>query len=91
MSEAAARSEPEYAIATTDTAFKQMLTIGRQDSSVMLSFLNSFVPNFQHDPAQEVLEEHPVAVPALLKKAVRQTFMDLHVATRSGDYYTLKY
>jgi hypothetical protein len=40
-----------YAVATTDTAFKHMLSpsIG-EDSSIVISLLNSFIPAFTEDP-----------------------------------------
>lgn len=82
----------EFAVATTDVAFKQMLSLKiNNDKSVMLSFLNSFVPNFENDPVNDVTEEMSTTIPASKRKAsVKKTFMDLHVATRSGEHYIIE-
>lgn len=81
----------EYAISTTDTSFKHMLSTSvDQDSSVMESFLNSFVPQFAHDPVDQIVSERPVSIPALKRKGRKQTFMDLHVKTRSGIHYIIE-
>jgi hypothetical protein len=72
-----------YAEATTDTAFKQMLSPSlNDDRSVVISFLNSFIPAFRGTPVTSV-NEMPVALPALLGKGEeKQTFMDLHVVMK---------
>jgi len=81
----------EFAIATTDTAFKHMLSLSvNNDQTVMRSFLNSFVPEFKDDPVTSILDEWPVSIPSLKKKGEKQTFMDLHVATRSGIHYIIE-
>ena len=81
----------EFAIATTDTAFKHMLSLSvNNDQTVMRSFLNSFVPEFKDDPVTTILEEWPSSIPSLKKKGEKQTFMDLHVATRSGIHYIIE-
>ena len=54
-----------YAIATTDTAFKHMLSLSMgSDSSIVISLINSFIPVFRGDPIVAVTEA-PVAIPAL--------------------------
>ena len=81
----------EFAIATTDVAFKNMLSLSlNDDKSVLQSFLNCFVPDFNTDPVDDVIEELPTALPALKKKGEKQTFMDMHVATRSGLHYIIE-
>jgi hypothetical protein len=81
----------EFAIATTDVAFKNMLSLHlNEDKSVLQSFLNCFVPDFNTDPVDDVIEELPTALPALKKKGEKQTFMDMHVATRSGVHYIIE-
>ena len=81
----------EFAIATTDTAFKHMLSLSvDNDKTVMQSFLNCFVPEFMNDPVQDILEEWPTSIPSLKIKGQKQTFMDLHVATRSGIHYIIE-
>lgn len=42
----------EYAIAVADTAFKHMLTLS-EDPSIMISFLNCFIPQLRDDPITE--------------------------------------
>lgn len=81
----------EFAIATTNVAFKNMLSLSlNEDKSVLQSFLNCFVPDFDTDPVDDVIEELPTALPALKKKGEKQTFMDMHVATRSGVHYIIE-
>ncbi|MBA4249094.1 MAG: hypothetical protein C0432_00005, partial [Candidatus Puniceispirillum sp.] len=81
----------EFAIATTDTSFKHMLSLSvDNDPSIMQSFLNTFIPQFASDPVLEILDERPVSIPALKKKGQKQTFMDLHVATQSGIHYIIE-
>ena len=84
-------SGEEYAISTTDTAFKHMLSLSVDgDKSVMCSFLNCFVPEFKTDPVANILEEWPIGIPILKKKRHKQTFMDIHVATKSGLHYIVE-
>jgi hypothetical protein len=79
-----------YAIATTDTAFKHMLSLSMgSDPSIVISFLNCFIPPFRGDPVVEV-EEAPVAIPALRPPGEKQTFMDLHVTSQSGVHYIIE-
>jgi hypothetical protein len=81
----------EFAIATTDTSFKQMLSLSvDNDQSPMQSFLNSFIPQFTSDPIREILDERHVSLPVLKRKGQKQTFMDLHVATQSGMHYIIE-
>jgi hypothetical protein len=42
----------EYAIAVADIAFKHMLTLS-DDPSIMISFLNCFIPSLKEDPITE--------------------------------------
>ena len=42
----------EYAIAVADIAFKHMLTLS-EDPSIMISFLNCFIPSLKEDPITE--------------------------------------
>jgi hypothetical protein len=42
----------EYAIAVADVAFKHMLTLS-EDPSIMISFLNCFIPSLKEDPITE--------------------------------------
>lgn len=79
-----------FAIATTDTAFKHMLSLSMgSDPSIVISFLNCFVPPFRGDPVVEV-EEAPVAIPALRHSGEKQTFMDLHVISEKGNHYIVE-
>ncbi len=82
--------EHHYAIATTDTAFKHMLSISMgSDPSIVISFLNCFIPPFRGDPVVEV-REAPVAMPALRQHGEKQTFMDLHVVSSKGVHYIIE-
>jgi len=79
-----------YAVATTDTAFKHMLSLSMgSDSSIVISLLNCFVPAFRGDPIVEV-KEAPVAIPALRRPGEKQTFMDLHVVSSQGAHYIIE-
>jgi predicted transposase/invertase (TIGR01784 family) len=84
------RKNHQYAVATTDTAFKHMLSLSlgsRKD--IVISFLNAFVPSFRGNPVVDV-EEAPVAIPAVRKVGEKQTFMDLHVIASSGAHYIVE-
>lgn len=81
----------EFAVATTDISFKHLLDPA-QDSEVIVSFLNTFVPAFAHDPVKEV-HSAPVVIPALPRDKERKekaTFMDLHVRAESGVSYIVE-
>lgn len=79
-----------YAIATTDTAFKHMLSLSMgSDPSIVISFLNCFIPPFRGDPVINV-QEAPVAIPALRHPGEKQTFMDLHVVSEKGVHYIIE-
>ena len=83
-------SSQHYAVATTDTAFKHMLSIAMgSDKNIVISFLNSFIPAFREDPIVDV-EEAPVALPALRRSGEKQTFMDLHVISSSKVHYIIE-
>jgi len=80
----------QYAVATTDTAFKKMLspTMGsHQDSSIIASFLNSFVPAFRKDPVYDVTEHS--AVPPK-RPEEKKMFMDMHVVSTEGVEYIIQ-
>ena len=79
-----------FADSTVDTAFKLMLSPSiNEDKSVLISFLNSFVPAFGGDRVRDV-KDMPVALPALRAQGEKQTFMDLHVTSESGAYYIVE-
>ena len=83
-------SRSHYAEATTDTAFKQMLSPGLDsDKSILISFLNAFVPTFRENPVREI-KEMPVALPAIRKEGEKHTFMDVHVVSDSGTHYIIE-
>lgn len=82
-------SKKHYAIATTDTAFKHMLSIDEGNKDIMRAFLHAFVPTFDTDPILSI-EACPVAIPALRQKGEKQTFMDLHVRTQNGTHYSIE-
>ena len=77
-----------YAVATTDTAFKHMLSI-TNGHDIIISFLNSFIPAFRGDHIASV-EEASVAIPALKRPGEKQTFMDLHVICNSNIHYIVE-
>jgi predicted transposase/invertase (TIGR01784 family) len=79
-----------YAVATTDTAFKHMLspTMG-SEKNIVISFLNTFVPAFRGDPITDV-QEAPVAIPAIRRNGEKQTFMDLHVISSNKIHYIIE-
>ena len=80
----------QYAIATTDTAFRYMLSLSMgSDSSIVISLLNCFVPVFSGDPIVEV-KEAPVTIPALRRPGEKQTFMDLHAISSQGTHYIIE-
>ncbi len=78
----------EFAKATTDISFKQLLDPSK-DQQVIISFLNTFIPQFAQDPVSEI-EPASVAIPALPRhqdkdRKEKATFMDLHVKSKSGS------
>ena len=74
-----------YAIATTDTAFKHLLSPEPSNFDVLKSFLQAFVPSFNDDPIDSI-QPMPSALPALRGKGEKQTFMDLYVKTSKTHY-----
>lgn len=82
-------NKKHYAIATTDTAFKHLLSVEGDNQDLMCSFLQTFVPTFETDRISTI-ESHPVAIPTLREKGEKQTFMDLHVRTQSGTHYIIE-
>ncbi len=80
----------EYADPTTDTAFKHLLSPAiEENKEIIKSFLNTFVPDFAHDPVKEVREDS-IAIPKLPKDGLKQTFMDMHVVSQSGAHYVIE-
>ena len=80
-----------YASATTDTGFKQMLSVSLEGNKTILkSFLQTFVPQFETDLIEEI-EEAPVAIPRLKrKKDNKHTFIDLYVKSSKGEHYIVE-
>lgn len=74
-----------YAIATTDTAFKHLLSPEPGNFRVLQSFLQTFVPAFNDDPIADI-QLMPVAIPVLKEVGKKQTFMDLYVKTAHTHY-----
>ena len=79
-----------YAQATVDTAFKQMLSPSlNNDNSVIVSFLNAFVPSLRNDPIRTA-SEMPPALPSIITRKEKQTFMDIHVVSEGGTRYIIE-
>ena len=76
---------------TYDNVFKHMLSISKgSPQSVIISFLNTFVPAFRDKTITEVTEQTP-AIPAIRTRAKeKQTFMDLHVKSQDGNRYIVE-
>lgn len=82
--------EHHYAIATTNTAFKHMMSLSMDsDSSIVISFLNCFVPAFRGDEVSEVKEVHAV-IPSSRQQEEKQTFIDFHITSSQGTQYIIK-
>ena len=80
----------EYAVATTDTAFKQMFSISiGSDRDIVISMLNSFIPAFQDKPIVQI-KEASTALPALKRSGEKQPFMDFHVISSAGVHYIVE-
>lgn len=78
-----------YARATTDVGFKQLLDPSN-DKENLLSFLNTFVPDLQNDPATDV-DTAPLPIPALPRTGdSKLTFMDMHVTSQKGAHYIVE-
>lgn len=78
-----------YARATTDVGFKQLLDPSN-DKENLLSFLNTFVPDLQNDPATDV-DAAPLPIPALPRTGdSKLTFMDMHVTSQKGIHYIVE-
>lgn len=78
-----------YARATTDVGFKQLLDPSK-DQENLLSFLNTFVPDLQNDPATDV-DTAPLPIPALPRTGdSKLTFMDMHVTSQKGVHYIVE-
>lgn len=85
------KAHHEFAKATTDISFKQLLDPSK-DKEVIISFLNTFVPQFAQDSVAEI-EPASVVIPALPREGNRKekaTFMDLHVKSKSGISYLIE-
>lgn len=85
----------EYADPTTDTGFKHLLSPSIEgNKEIIKSFLNTFVPDFAHDPVKDV-EEASVFIPVLPKEKMqkektKQKFMDVHVVSQSRHHYVIE-
>jgi len=75
----------DYGNPKSDTGFKQLLAADGSDHTVAISLLNSLVPDFEKDPIKK-LKEESVALPAVRTSGEKQTFMDFHVTTESGEH-----
>jgi len=71
----------DYAIATTDTGFKQLMS----NKTVAKDILNCFVPDFKKNNVTDI-EKAAIAIPPLKQGIKKQTFMDYHVTTQKGDH-----
>ena len=90
MSQARPPIIEEYAKATTDTAFKHMLSPNEESNKeLLISFLNTFVPAFRGDHVQRV-EAMTSSLPVLPKLGEKQTFMDLRVQSETGNQYIVE-
>ena len=78
-----------YGEATTDTAFKHMLSPTLENKQILTSFLNCFVPDFQDNQIQEITEI-PNAIPTLKVSGGKQKIMDLHVVSEKGLHYIIQ-
>lgn len=74
---------PPFAKATTDISFKQLLDPSK-DPKVTISFLNTFVPQFAHDPVDHV-EPH-LNIP-IIETDKAGGFIDLYVRSKSRAGY----
>lgn len=79
----------DYAIPTTDSGFKHLLAFEKGNEKTIISFLNSFVPAFAHDPVISV-SAAPTAIPSLPFSSLKQTFMDFHVVSQDGVHYIVE-
>lgn len=80
----------EFADPTTDTGFKHLLSPAiEENQEIIKSFLNTFVPEFYHDPVAKVIDDS-TAIPRLPKNNIKQTFMDMHVISQSGAHYVIE-
>src|SRR5271170_5652183 len=82
----------EYADPTTDTGFKHLLSPEiEENKEIIKSFINTFVPDFAHDPIQEI-QGDSTALPKLRKdhERTKQKFMDMHVVSQSGCRYVVE-
>lgn len=78
-----------YAVATTDTSFKYMLSPSIGDNKILISFLNCFIPDFNNDEIEEV-KEISGSVPVLKVGGNSQKMMDLHVVSKKGLHYIVE-
>jgi predicted transposase/invertase (TIGR01784 family) len=79
----------DFAIPTTDSGFKHLLSTEPGNEKTIVSFLNAFVPTFRVDPVKSV-SAAPTAIPALPYASLKQTFMDVHVISQSGAHYVIE-
>ena len=80
----------EYADPTTDTGFKHLLSPDiEENKEIIKSFINTFVPDFAHDPVKEIRGDS-LAVPKLRQEKTKQKLMDMHVISQSGSHYVVE-
>ena len=80
----------EFADPTTDTGFKHLLSPDiEENKEIIKSFINTFVPDFAHDPVKEVRGDS-LAIPKLPQEKTKQKFMDMHVISQSGCHYVIE-
>jgi flagellar biosynthesis/type III secretory pathway protein FliH len=80
----------KYASPILDTAFKQALSVeGEHGADVIISFLNTFVPDFREDPVTEAVSQS-LSHPILPERGKKQTFLDFHIVTQSGAHATIE-
>jgi predicted transposase/invertase (TIGR01784 family) len=78
-------------MATIDIAFKQLLD-ATKNKEVVISFINTFVPQFAKDAVEDI-ESASLVIPPLPKggdQKERATFMDVHVKSKSGASYIIE-
>lgn len=79
----------DYAIPTTDSGFKHLLAYEKGNETVIVSFLNTFIPVFYNDPVKQVFPASTVA-PVLKRPGHKQTFMGMHVISERGVHYVIE-
>ena len=75
--------------AMANTAFRQMLRCLNDDKSMLISFMNAFIPAFGDDLVS-VVEEMPRASPTVTEGGEIQTFLYLHAVSNGGAHYVVE-